>query len=41
MLQPYAQAVLAQAIIMLLTCILNHESEVKMNGYNHLDAFST
>ena len=37
MLQPYAQAVLAQVIIVRLTLILTHESEVKANEYNHVD----
>ena len=39
--QPYAQTVLAQVIIALLMLIPKHESEVKINDYKHLDAFST
>ena len=35
--QPYARAVLAQMIIVRLTIILTHESEVKMDEHNHLD----
>ena len=39
--QPYAQTVLAQAIIALRMLILRHESEVKINDENYLDAFFT
>ena len=38
--QPYAQTVLAQAIIALLMLILRHESEVRTNGHTYLGAFS-
>ena len=41
MQQPYVHAVLIQAIIVMLTLILTHESEVKMNYSNYLDSLST